>query len=80
MMKEAAHKKEASSDFLTSLIQHDVEAGVYHRPINTRFPPEPNGYCISEAHMRFMLIRRLRSILTVYLIFVLTIRTRLRRI
>lgn len=43
-MKEAEHKREAASDFLTSLIQQDVEEGLYNRTINTRFPPEPNGY------------------------------------
>ena len=30
--------------FLGKIIQSDLEAGTYSRPIATRFPPEPNGY------------------------------------
>ncbi|MFB4323722.1 glutamine--tRNA ligase/YqeY domain fusion protein [Priestia sp. BR_2] len=33
-----------TADFLTRMIKDDVENNVYHRPVATRFPPEPNGY------------------------------------
>ncbi|MCM3782676.1 glutamine--tRNA ligase/YqeY domain fusion protein [Neobacillus mesonae] len=43
-MKNETGGKELSTDFLTNIVADDVETGVYHRPIATRFPPEPNGY------------------------------------
>ncbi|MDR1641565.1 MAG: glutamine--tRNA ligase/YqeY domain fusion protein [Clostridiales bacterium] len=41
-LKEADSK--ASSNFLEKIIEEDLAAGAYSRPIHTRFPPEPNGY------------------------------------
>ncbi|MDR3238928.1 MAG: glutamine--tRNA ligase/YqeY domain fusion protein [Clostridiales bacterium] len=40
----AATAPEAGVNFLERIITEDVGAGIYHRPICTRFPPEPNGY------------------------------------
>ncbi|GIP26781.1 glutamine--tRNA ligase [Paenibacillus sp. J23TS9] len=37
-------EKEEVTDFLTKIVEDDVHNGVYHRPVATRFPPEPNGY------------------------------------
>jgi len=33
-----------SSNFITEIIDADVESGKYGRRVHTRFPPEPNGY------------------------------------
>jgi glutaminyl-tRNA synthetase len=30
--------------FIDEIVERDLEAGAYHRPLMTRFPPEPNGY------------------------------------
>ncbi|GAA0831254.1 glutamine--tRNA ligase/YqeY domain fusion protein [Bifidobacterium pullorum subsp. gallinarum] len=35
---------EETVNFLTRMVKEDIEKGVYHRPVATRFPPEPNGY------------------------------------
>ncbi|MEC0370222.1 glutamine--tRNA ligase/YqeY domain fusion protein [Paenibacillus chibensis] len=35
---------EETTDFLTKLVKEDLENGEYHRPVATRFPPEPNGF------------------------------------
>lgn len=35
---------EETTDFLTKLVKEDMENGEYHRPVATRFPPEPNGF------------------------------------
>ncbi|MED5018556.1 glutamine--tRNA ligase/YqeY domain fusion protein [Paenibacillus chibensis] len=35
---------EETTDFLTMLVKEDMENGEYHRPVATRFPPEPNGF------------------------------------
>ncbi|MBM7616056.1 glutamine--tRNA ligase/YqeY domain fusion protein [Alkaliphilus hydrothermalis] len=32
------------SNFLTRIVEKDIEEGVFERDIHTRFPPEPNGY------------------------------------
>ena len=34
---------EAGRDFIRDIVQADLDAG-RHKPIVTRFPPEPNGY------------------------------------
>jgi glutaminyl-tRNA synthetase len=32
------------SDFVRELVQHDIEQGTFGGRVQTRFPPEPNGY------------------------------------
>ena len=34
----------AASDFIRDIVRHDTEAGTYGQRVQTRFPPEPNGY------------------------------------
>jgi glutaminyl-tRNA synthetase len=34
----------ASTDFVRELVQRDIEAGTFGGRVQTRFPPEPNGY------------------------------------
>lgn len=43
-MSEEKIRGEETVDFLTRIIKEDIEKEVYHRPVATRFPPEPNGY------------------------------------
>lgn len=43
-MSEEKIRSEETVDYLTRIIKEDVEKDVYHRPVATRFPPEPNGY------------------------------------
>ncbi|BFH68659.1 hypothetical protein J27TS7_25270 [Paenibacillus dendritiformis] len=33
-----------AANFLEKLVRDDIAQGEYHRPVATRFPPEPNGY------------------------------------
>ena len=35
---------ESNLNFLERIIEDDIQHNAYHRPICTRFPPEPNGY------------------------------------
>ena len=32
------------SNFIHNIIDEDIEAGTYGGKVQTRFPPEPNGY------------------------------------
>jgi glutaminyl-tRNA synthetase len=43
-MNDDKNRTDETVDFLTKMIKEDVENSVYHRPVATRFPPEPNGY------------------------------------
>lgn len=43
-MNEDKFRGEETVDYLTRIIKEDIEKEVYHRPVATRFPPEPNGY------------------------------------
>ena len=36
--------KPVASDFIRDIVQKDIEAGTYGGRVQTRFPPEPNGY------------------------------------
>ncbi|HEY1583649.1 MAG TPA: glutamine--tRNA ligase/YqeY domain fusion protein [Chthoniobacterales bacterium] len=42
-MSDAANKQPAPSDFIRDIVAEDVRSGK-HVKIQTRFPPEPNGY------------------------------------
>jgi glutaminyl-tRNA synthetase len=44
--KEEATKKESapSSNFITEIIEEDFKTGRFGSKVQTRFPPEPNGY------------------------------------
>lgn len=35
---------EKGKDFIRQIIDRDMESGIYHGRVHTRFPPEPNGY------------------------------------
>jgi glutaminyl-tRNA synthetase len=35
---------EGPGRFIDEIVERDLEAGAFHRPLTTRFPPEPNGY------------------------------------
>ncbi len=43
-MSETSEETEHPSDFIRDLIRRDNEAGTYSGRVQTRFPPEPNGY------------------------------------
>ncbi|CAH8770713.1 glutamine--tRNA ligase/YqeY domain fusion protein [Paenibacillus dendritiformis] len=43
MMNPGKETAEAAN-FLEKLVRDDIAQGEYHRPVATRFPPEPNGY------------------------------------
>lgn len=40
----AAGETHAPGNFIRTLIEEDIGAGKWGKPIQTRFPPEPNGY------------------------------------
>ncbi len=39
-----AGEDEGPGRFIDEIVEKDLAEGVYHRPLMTRFPPEPNGY------------------------------------
>ncbi len=41
---EQTENEAISSNFIQSIIDEDLEKGVYGNRVHTRFPPEPNGY------------------------------------
>ena len=43
-LQEAGGRREAPPDFIRQLVAEDVAAGVDDGRVQTRFPPEPNGY------------------------------------
>lgn len=45
-------KEPVSRNFIEQMIDKDLEEGVYET-VHTRFPPEPNGICISDMPRAF---------------------------
>ena len=43
MAKEDSKEIKETSNFINDIIEKDLESGAYSR-VQTRFPPEPNGY------------------------------------
>lgn len=41
-----------SKNFIEQMIDKDIEEG-HCKVVHTRFPPEPNGYCISAMRSPF---------------------------
>jgi glutaminyl-tRNA synthetase len=37
-------ERSPSTDFVRELVQRDIENGTFGGRVQTRFPPEPNGY------------------------------------
>jgi glutaminyl-tRNA synthetase len=43
-MSSKPEAPEKGKDFIRQIIDRDMESGLYHGRVHTRFPPEPNGY------------------------------------
>ena len=41
----------SAADFVRDLVRADIAAGTNGSAVQTRFPPEPNGYQIGRAHV-----------------------------
>ncbi|MDP6226029.1 MAG: glutamate--tRNA ligase family protein, partial [Anaerolineales bacterium] len=41
---QSEEKREPKSDFVRAAVSEDARAGKFDRRVQTRFPPEPNGY------------------------------------
>ncbi|MCT1460111.1 glutamine--tRNA ligase/YqeY domain fusion protein [Aestuariimicrobium sp. p3-SID1156] len=44
MSQDATARKPVASDFIREVVERDNEKGTYGGRVQTRFPPEPNGY------------------------------------
>ena len=40
------HVESASSNFIRNIVEEDNRSGKWHGRVETRFPPEPNGYLL----------------------------------
>ena len=54
-MTETTHAESSEKkglNFVEEIVVEDLKAGKNDGRLQTRFPPEPNGYCISDMQKR----------------------------